>query len=200
MFYKHTFNCVQCKQFLTFKTNTLNYDAGKLRLPSLFHTEMEQFVRKHYKKNAIAPVLAGHPVRPYYCLGRLVHVSSVGHDVPDLAPVFAPHRATIAYGNLSGAGRAWVDAMMAGGNASCNVATNQLPAECRNNGPHNTDPRTGVARDGNVAVYEYYVNGYTGDGDRATARRGAGGIGLELFWSTTHVGNTYNYHLITQIP
>lgn len=188
MVYKHAFNCIQCRQQVTFKTNNANCDNPKL--PSLFHSELETFVRAKYKENTGKAVT--------HCMGRLLHASSTPLGIPDFAVQIKAHAPTISYGNLSALAKAWVVAMRANGNASCNVATHLLPVNCSNNNEHNTDPRTGQPRHGGVGVREYYVGGAAGD--RATARSGPGGNGLELFWSTTHIANTYNYHLIINIP
>jgi len=188
MIYKHVFTCMTCRQQLTFKTH--NADCDNPKLPSLFHSELEAFVRAKYKDDVHKAVTR--------CLGRLLHASSTPLLVPDFGVQIKEHKPTYSFGNLPVLARNWVQAMRANGNASCNVATYQLPAGCTNNGEHNTDPRTGHPRLGAVGVREYYIGG--ADGDRATARSGPGGNGLELFWSTTHVANTYNYHLIINIP
>ena len=185
---KHAFNCIQCRQQLTFKTNNANCDNPKL--PSLFQSELEKFVREKYKADAGKLVTR--------CMGRLLYASSTPLGVPDFAVHIKAHTLTFSYGNLPTPARAWVVNMRANGNASCNVATHFRPAKCSNNNEHNTDPRTGQPRLGGVSVREHYIGGAAGD--RATARSGPGGNGLELFWSTTHVANTYDYHVIINIP
>jgi len=130
-------------------------------------------------------------------MGRLLHASLTPQGVPDFAVHIKAHALTFSYGNLPTLARAWVVAMRANGNASGSVATHLRLAKCSNNNEHNADPRTGQPRLGGVGVREHYIGGAAGD--RATARSGPGGNGLELFWSTTHIANIYNHHVIINI-
>ncbi|MCB0518131.1 MAG: hypothetical protein H6577_04735 [Lewinellaceae bacterium] len=188
--YKHTFNCIRCRGQLTFKSNSP--DADNPSLPTLFHGDLEKYLRDNKLKSDKHKT-------PTPCMGRLRLVSSVQMDVPDFVVQIAPHHPAISYVNLpTTLAKDWARAMKANHNQSCDVASANLPANCTNNGPHNTDPRTGAPKGPNIGVREYYIGGAAGD--RATARVGPGGNGLELFWSTTHIANTYNYNLIINIP
>ena len=71
---KHAFNCIQCRQQLTFKTNNANCDNPKL--PSLFQSELEKFVREKYKADADKLVTR--------CMGRLLHLRSPRWAFPTL--------------------------------------------------------------------------------------------------------------------
>ncbi len=183
----HTYRCIQCRGEVSWRESEKSGgESGSMQ--SLFHCELA--LEKEGLQNKASKI----PKENLSCLGRMVWKSSILFVPPDFTPVIQPHHPTIPLGNLPTLGRNWANAMRAGGNGSANVPTANLPATCSNNGQHITDPRTGQPKGANIGVYEYYIGGPAGD--RATARSGPGGNGLELFWSTTHLANTYNYHLI----
>lgn len=194
---RHQFKCSVCG-----KTPTLDSPHLHNPLHGLLHshegvTNNAKRVNDPFLSRAqITNVSGGNATNG--CAGGLIYLGIDLGPPPQVAHVVPQHAKIISYGNLPQSAKNWVICMLANGNSKSNVATTSLPANCSNNGQHNTDPRTGMIKGAQIGVYEYYIGGPAGE--RATARTGPPANTLELFWSTTHIANTYNYHLIKNIP